>query len=114
MLEVMLALCLLSTVSLGSLAVLPAMFSAQHRVERQELATAAAYQVLEETCSQDFGALNSSTGQVAMGVESFQYHVQVTSPSAAVKDVTVSVSTGVRPIVLETLVTGTAGQKGQN
>ncbi len=109
--EVMVALCLLTTITLGAAAVLPSIFTAQRRVEHRERTTAAAGEVMEQVRNESFDAISSGQGSLAVDGQAFPYTVSVDTLSPGLKEVTVTM--GTPAIVMESLVCDAAGGRGQ-
>jgi hypothetical protein len=113
--EVMMALCLLATVSLGAVSILPNAFAMERRAEGQEWATATAALLLGQCRDRAPGQLQSSQGSIRMGNgPDCQYTIGVsTSDLSSVEDVVVTVQCAQLSVVLETRIFGAAGLRGQ-
>ncbi|HXE73374.1 MAG TPA: hypothetical protein VNO81_12015, partial [Candidatus Nitrosotenuis sp.] len=125
LLEVMLAVVLLSSSFLLTVSALPALFSAQSCAEDQEMATALAHRLAEEAREGEFASLASSSGTYQASLTSngsshtrhYVYQIEVIELAENLKDVCLTVSwtqNGIdRRLVLQTRVFGDAGERGR-
>ncbi len=114
--EVMMAICLLATVSLGTLTLLPSAFAAERRAEESALATMATDSVLQALRAQPFDSIASTQGDVTMGNRTFHYTTVVATAGTQTKDVTLTLvrpESARGPLVVQTRIFSAAGRLGQ-